>query len=490
MSSVSVAAVDLGASSGRVMVGRAGADELSLTEASRFANTPVEVRGTLHWDALALFRGVLDGLRRAGRLEPGLASIGIDSWAVDFGLLDADGHLLGNPVHHRDRRTEGVEAAVLDLVPAQELYETTGLQQLPINTLYQLVAAAGSAQLRAAATLLMIPDLLTYWLTGEIGAEATNASTTQLYDIRTRTWARDLMRRVGVPDRIFPELRGPGDVAGRLLPRVVEQTRVTGPVPVTSVGSHDTASAVVGVPARGDRFAYVSCGTWSLVGLELDAPVLSEASRLANFTNEGGVDGRIRYLRNVMGLWLLQESVRAWESDGSTIDLDAVLRDAAGVLPAFGALIDPDDLAFLPPGDMPARIAEVCRRTGQTPPAGPAETTRCILDSLAVAYRRTLRHAQDLSGHAADVVHIVGGGVRNGLLCQLTADACGLPVLAGPVEAASFGNVLVQARALGAVGGELEDLRGLIARTQQVRRYEPAGDPSAWASAERRAFGD
>jgi len=488
MSSVSVAAVDLGASSGRVMVGRAGADELSLTEAFRFPNTPVEVRGTLHWDALALFRGVLDGLREAGRREPDLASIGIDSWAVDYGLLDADGHLLGNPVHHRDRRTEGVETAVLDLVPAQELYETTGLQQLPINTLYQLVATAGSAQLRAAATLLLIPDLLTYWLTGKIGAETTNASTTQLYDVRARTWACDLMRRVGVPDQIFPELRGPGDPAGRLLPRVVEQTRVAGPVPVTAVGSHDTASAVVGVPARGDRFAYVSCGTWSLVGLELDAPVLSEASRLANFTNEGGVDGRIRYLRNVMGLWLLQESVRAWEADGSTIDLGRLLRDAAQ-LSAFGALIDPDDAAFLPPGDMPARIAEACRETGQTPPAGPAETTRCILDSLAVAYRRTLRQAQELSGQTAEVVHIVGGGARNALLCQLTADACRLPVLAGPVEAASLGNVVVQARALGAVGGGLEELRTLIARTHDVVRYEPAGDEAAWASAERRAFG-
>jgi rhamnulokinase len=483
-----VAAVDLGAASGRVMVGRVGPDELRLAEAYRFPNVPVEVRGTLHWDILALHGGVVEGLRVAAREAPGLASVGIDSWGVDYGLLDADGRLLGNPVHHRDRRTDGVMATVAERVPDQELYETTGLQQLPINTLYQLVAATGTAELESARTFLMIPDLLAYWLTGQVGAEATNASTTQLYDVRSRTWARDLIRRIGIPDRIFPALREPGDSVATLLPRVVEQVGLPAPVPVTAVGSHDTASAVVGVPARDDRFAYISCGTWSLVGLELDAPVLSDASRRANFTNEGGVDGRIRYLRNVMGLWLLQESVRTWEAGGSSIDLGRLLHEAAEV-PAFGALVDPDDPAFLPPGDMPTRIRQVCLRTGQTPPTTAAQTSRCILDSLAVAYRRTLREAQELSGREVDTVHLVGGGVHNTLLCQLTADACGLPVLAGPVEAASLGNVLVQARAADAVAGGLEELRDLVARTHQVVRYEPAGDPSAWASAERRAFG-
>lgn len=485
---VAVAAVDLGASSGRVMVGRVGDGELSLTEAYRFPNDPVEVGGTLHWDILALYRGVVDGLRAAGRRSPDLASVGIDSWAVDYGLLDADGALLGNPVHHRDRRTEGVMAKVLDLVPGDELYQTTGLQQLPINTLYQLVAAAGSDQLRAARTLLMIPDLLSYWLTGEIGAEATNASTTQLYDVRERGWACDLMRRIGIPDRIFPELRQPGDPAGRLLPRVVEQTQLDRPLPVTAVGSHDTASAVVGVPARGDHFAYISCGTWSLVGLELDDPVLSETSRRANFTNEGGIDGRIRYLRNVMGLWLLQESIRTWDAAGTSIDLDALLAEAARV-PAFTALVDPDDPSFLPPGDMPARIADVCQQTEQPVPRTPAETTRCVLDSLAVAFRRTVRQACELAGQDVDVVHIVGGGVHNGLLCQLTADACGRPVLAGPVEATSLGNVLVQARSLGAVGGDLGELRALIARTHELIGYEPSGEETAWTAAERRVYG-
>ena len=487
-SAVDVAAVDLGASSGRVMVGRAGPGELRLAEAYRFPNTPVEAGGTLYWDILALFRGLLDGLREAGRTGPKPASIGIDSWGVDYGLLDSDGRLLGNPVHHRDRRTEGVLGTVLERVPAPQLYATTGLQQMPINTLYQLVAASGSAQLEAAQTLLMIPDLLTYWLTGEVGVEATNASTTQLLDVHSRTWAHGLIDRVGIPRRIFPELRQPGDPAGTLAPAVAEQARLDRSTPVTTVGSHDTASAVVGVPARGDRFAYISCGTWSLVGLELDAPVLSEESRLANFTNEGGVDGRIRYLRNVMGLWLLQESIRRWEEAGDTVDLAELLAAAARV-PAFSALINAEDPAFLSPGDMPARIRQACEQTGQTPPRTPPEYVRCILDSLAVAYRRTVRRAQELAGHEVEVVHVVGGGVRNALLCQLTADACGLPVLAGPVEATALGNVLVQARALGAVEGTLDDLRTLIASTQEVVRYEPSGNEAEWARAEERVYG-
>ena len=483
-----VAAVDLGASSGRVMIGRVRHDRLELEEAHRFANVPVEVGGVLQWDIRTLFQGVLDGLRAAGRRAPELAGVGIDTWAVDYGLLDADGTLLGNPVHYRDRRTDGVMDKVLDIIPADELYETTGIQQLPINTIYQLVAAADTPELRAARTLLLIPDLLAYWLTGEIGAEATNASTTQLYDVRSRTWAQDLIDRLGIPDRIFPALREPGSPIGRLLPSIVEQTKLPRALPVTAVGSHDTASAVVGVPARGRRFGYISCGTWSLVGLELDRPVLTEASRRANFTNEGGVDGRIRYLHNVMGLWLLQESTRTWESAGDVVDLESLLREAVHVS-AFRSLVDPNDPTFLPPGDLPARIANACRSSGQPIPQRPAEVVRCILDSLAVAFRRTLRQAQQLSDHEIDVVHIVGGGARNALLCQLTADACGLPVSAGPVEAAALGNVLVQARALGAVESGLDALRTLVVDTQEIRRYEPNGDAAAWADAERRVYG-
>ncbi len=443
-----VAAADLGAASGRVIVGEVGAGTLELRECHRFPNRPVRTAGTLHWDILALYQGVLDGLRAAGPVD----GIGIDSWAVDYGLLDADGALLGNPVHYRDERTAGAKDN-LERLGARELYATTGLQFLPFNTIHQLAA---EPRLALAHRLLLIPDLLAYWLTGEQGAEVTNASTTQLLDVRTRTWATGLMSKIGAAPALFPALREPGEVIGS-----------TGDgTPVIAVGSHDTASAVVGVPADHDRFAYISCGTWSLVGVELEQPVLTEASRKANFTNELGVDGTVRYLRNVMGLWLLQECVREWGADTASL-----LAEAA-TLPR-GAVIDPDDPVFLPPGDMPARIVAVCERTGQPVPRDPAAIVRCIVDSLADAHRRAVEDAQTLSGKAVDVVHVVGGGARNALLCQLTADACGLPVVAGPVEATAIGNVLVQARALGALNGDLNRLRALIRATQPVTRYQP-----------------
>lgn len=485
MTVVDVAAVDLGASSGRVIVGRADGDRLDLTEVHRFENVPVSCGGTLHWDILALYRGVLEGLRSAGRHTSALASVGVDAWAVDFGLLDADGRLLGNPVHYRDRRTDGMLDKVTAEVPAAEIYRTTGVQFLPFNTIYQLAAVAGTAQLAAADKLLLIPDLITYWLTGEIGAEVTNASTTQLLDAESGRWASDLMRRLGIRPGLFPTLSSPGDPIGRLVPDASEATGLGGSVTVTAVGSHDTASAIVGIPARNERFGYVSCGTWSLVGVELPRPILTPESQAANFTNEAGIDGTVRYLRNVMGLWLLQESLRTWRTAGLPSDLDVLLRQAATV-PAFTAVIDPDDPAFLPPGDMPARIADACRSLGQRAPQNPAETVRCILDSLALAYRRALTDAQRLSGREVEVVHVVGGGVRNELLCQLTADACGLPVEAGPVEAGALGNVLVQARALGAVGSDLAAIRSLLRTTQEIRRYEPSGSAAAWAAAERR----
>ncbi|MEH1168706.1 rhamnulokinase family protein [Micromonospora sp. CPCC 205539] len=470
---VRVAAVDLGASSGRVMHAQVGPGTLELTEAHRFRNEPVRLGGTLHWDVLALYRGVLDGLRAAGPV----ASIGVDTWAVDYGLLDATGALLGNPVHYRDGRTDGVGDRVAKQVGRRRLYTTTGLQHLPFNTLYQLVAAAGTPQVAIAHRLLLIPDLIAYWLTGEIGAEITNASTTQLYDLRRRAWATDLMADAGIRSDLFPPLREPGTRIGPVLPAL----GLPGDPAVVAVGSHDTASAVVGVPATGDHFAYISCGTWSLVGVELESPVLSEASRLANFTNEAGVDGTIRYLRNVMGLWPLQESLRAWGSP----DLPVLLREAARE-PAYRCVVDLDDPAFLPPGDMPARIVDACRRTGEPVPVTPAATVRCILDSLALAHRRAVHQAQLLSDRHVDAVHIVGGGARNDLLCQLTADACGLPVLAGPVEATALGNVLVQARALGVLGGDLPALRAVLRATQKVVRFEPSGAGTAWRAAARR----
>ncbi|MFD0035850.1 rhamnulokinase [Streptomyces sp. NPDC055059] len=476
------AAVDLGASSGRVMVGRVGPGTLALAEAHRFPNRPVRLPEGLRWDVLGLYAGVLDGLRAAGATAgERIASVGIDSWAVDYGLLDADGALLGHPVHYRDGRTEGVAEKVWASVPAAELYTATGLQYAPFNTLYQLVAAQGSARLAAARRLLLIPDLISYWLTGELGTEVTNASTTQLIDPRTGDWAFSVAERLGVDLGLFPPLRRPGDPAGQLLPEVLEETGLAGPVPVTAVGSHDTASAVAAVPAvPGERFAYICTGTWSLAGLELDAPVLSEASRTANFTNELGLDGTVRYLRNIMGLWLLQECLRAW----GDAELGALLREAADVAP-LRSVVDAGDAVFLAPGRMPERIAEACRTTGQPVPRTRAETTRCILDSLALAHRRATADAARLADHPVDVVHIVGGGARNAQLCQLTADACGLPVVAGPAEAAALGNVLVQARAHGLVGDRAA-IRGLLARTQPLTRYEPRGNHTAWRAAERR----
>jgi rhamnulokinase len=456
------AAVDLGASSGRVMVGRVGPGRLGLTPVNRFANEPVRAGGTLHWDILSLYRGVLDGLRAAGPVR----SIGIDSWAVDYGLIDATGALLGNPVHYRDGRTDGVPERVAGILDEAEMYARTGLQKQPFNTVYQLVAAAGSPQLEIADKLLLIPDLLAYWLTGEVGTEYTNASTTGLVDVHKRDWSPDVVGALGIRAELLPPIRQPGSVIGR-----------HGGVPVVAVGSHDTASAVVGVPAESPNFAYISCGTWSLVGVELDAPVLGEASRLANFTNEGGVDGTVRYLRNVMGLWPLQECMREW----GTRDITALLRSAAAE-PAFAAVVDLNDPVFLPPGDMTGRLT---RAAGLPGDAAPARIARCILDSLALAHRRAVRQVQELSGRHVDAVHVVGGGALNELLCRLTADACELPVLAGPVEATALGNVLVQLRATGELAS-LAQLREVALASFDPVAHEPAPDRDAAEATYRR----
>ena len=471
MTGVTVAAVDLGASGGRVMAGQVSDSGITLHEVHRFPNEPVAAGGTLYWDILRLYADVRHGLGLTARQFP-LASAGIDSWGVDFGLLDASGALLGNPVHYRDARTTGVPARVHAAVPAAELYAATGIQQLPFNTIYQLAAAP---TLPHAATMLLIPDLLAYWLTGVPGAEITNASTTSLLEVRAQAWATEVIEKAGLPSRIFPPLRHPGEIIGP----VTEPNGPGSPLPVIAVASHDTASAVAAVPAAGPDFAYISSGTWSLAGMELDAPVLTAASRAANFTNEAGVDQTIRYLRNLTGLWLLQQSVRGWPG----ASLDDLLAEAARV-PRLRFVIDPDDPVFVPPGDMPGRIAAWLAGRGEAVPAGPAETVRCILDSLALAYWRAIAEAQSLSGRHADVVHIVGGGARNALLCQLTADATGLPVIAGPAEATCFGNVLVQARALGAAPGDLAGMRALIRSTQPLRSFTPTRDSTrAWAEA-------
>lgn len=485
-----VVAVDLGATSGRVMAAEVGPDTLALTEVHRFPNAPLRVGDSLRWDVGRIHREVLAGLGLAAASGP-VHGIGIDSWAVDHGLLDAEGHLLEDPYCYRDSRTDGVAARVLDKVDAAELYERTGVQQLPFNTIYQLVAAAGTPELEDAATLLLLPDLLGYWLTGAPGAEHTNASTTGLYDVRGRAWARDLADRVGIPSAILPPLREPGDPVGTLLPNVAAAVGLGTDVPVIAVGSHDTASAVVAVPLGEQPAAYISSGTWSLVGLELDEPVLTDDARLADFTNEGGVDGTIRFLKNVMGLWVLSECLRAWAEDGvAGADLASLLRWAP-VAPALRTVVDINDPRLLPPGTpgdaMPDRVARLAREAGEPVPSTPVEATRCILDSLALAYRRQVRTAAGLAGREVEVVHVVGGGSRNGFLCQLTANACGLPVLAGPAEASALGNVLVQARTLGADLPDLAAMRGLVRRTHELVRYEPRSGLD-WDGAESRAF--
>jgi rhamnulokinase len=470
MNEVRVVAVDLGASSGRVMIARVGVepDVLDLEEVHRFPNGGLRADdGSLHWDIERIHREMLVGLRRAGELGP-VDGIGIDSWAVDYGLLDAQDRLLGAPYSYRDERTDGVAARVVDEVGATELYDTAGLQQLPFNTLYQLLAEEGS-RLEQAQTLLLLPDLLGFWLTGKKGAERTNASTTQFLDATSREWATGLLERLGLPTRILPRLREPGEVIGTLLPGVAAEVGLPVDVPVIAVGSHDTASAVVGVPAQATDFAYVSSGTWSLVGLELPGPVLTDEARRADFTNEGGVDGTTRFLTNVMGLWVLSECVRAWREDGvPDTDLPTLLAGASS-LPGSASVIDIDHPSLLPPGDMPGRLARLTGRSGT-----PVETTRLVLDSLAEAYRRAVETASGLAGVSPSVIHVVGGGSENRLLCQLTADACRLPVVAGPKEAAALGNVLVQARALGVALGDLGKMRGLIRRTQSLTRYEPS----------------
>lgn len=454
------------------MVGRVSPSELELTEIHRFPNEPVRLSDGLHWDILRLYREVLTGLREATRVADDLVSIGVDSWGVDYGLVDADGSLLGNPHHYRDDRTGPSVEAVHAIVPPAELYQRTGLQVLPFNTIYQLAAARGTSVFELARTMLLIPDLLGYWLSGVRVSEVTIASTTGLLDVHRRTWDDELAVSLAFPRSLFATLGTPGEVIGPLQDDVRREVGASAATRLTLVGSHDTASAVVGVPAAASDFAYIACGTWSLVGVELDHAVLTEESREANFTNEGGVDDRIRYLRNVMGLWLLQESLRTWELQGTPEQLPGLLI-AAAELPAGGPVFDPDDPSFLPPGDMPARIAAACRRVDQPVPATRAGLVRAVLDSLAAAYGRAVRDAARLSGRSIEVVHVVGGGARNSLLCQLTADACELPVLAGPVEATALGNALVQARAGGLLAGDLETLRALVRSTQDIRRYEP-----------------
>jgi rhamnulokinase len=458
---VTVAAVDLGASSGRVVVGRVGTDTLEIETVARFPNGPVERADGLHWDLPALLDHSLAGLRAAGPV----VSIAVDAWAVDYGLLRG-GELLDLPWSYRDgRTTAGVQTVHARMGP-EELYRRTGLQFLPFNTIYQLAA---EQRLAEAEQLLLVPDLVTYWLTARAVCERTNASTTGLLHVHTREWDPELLALVGVEPRQLPELVDPGTVVGETL------LNGHGGTPVVTVGSHDTASAVVSVPMTEPDAAYISCGTWGLVGVELDHPVVTEEARAANFTNEGGVDERVRFLTNVMGTWLLSETLRSW----GTEELSTLL-DLAAAYQGPEVVFDVQDARFTAPnefgpGDMPSRIADWCREHDVRPPDGRVALVRSIVASLAAGFATAVERAATLSGRDVRRVHVVGGGAQNTLLCRLLADRLGLPVLAGPVEATALGNVLVQARAHGTLSGTLEDLRALVARTQPIIVHEPHG---------------
>ncbi len=463
-------AIDIGASGGRVMAGvvhTGGSVELHAVH--RFRNGASRRDGHLRWDLTALLGEVRTGLAALAAAHPGVTSIGIDTWSVDYALLDASGNLLAEPISYRDDRTATVIPSVDAVVSRQRQYAVNGLQHLPFTTLYQLAAERESPNSlwHRAAHVVLLPDVIAHELTGVLRTEVTNASTTGLLDACTGSWSAELFEALGLPADRFPELEAPGAVRGEIRSEVLADTGLRAGTVVTTVGSHDTASAVVGVPAVGRDIAYVSSGTWSLVGVELEAPVLTEASRAANFTNEHGVDARIRYLRNVGGLWLLQECLREWGSPpGASPELAALLAEASRLPP--GPLIDVDDESFIAPGDMPNRIA---RAAGGT--LARAGIVRCIVDSLADAYARTVTAAARLSGRRVGAVHVVGGGSQNELLCRAAARSTGLPVIAGPVEATALGNVLIQARTHGAAPASLEELRAGLAATQSLRRYEP-----------------
>lgn len=456
------AAVDLGASSGRVMAGIVSPEGIRLEEVHRFGNGPVHRDGHLHWDLETLWAETLTGLQLLVERWPQVRSIGIDTWAVDYGLVDAAGRLARDPYCYRDSRTDAVIDRVHTAIGRDRLYAVNGLQFLPFNTVYQLASEPDEVR-HGDRTMLLVPDLLAHRLTGARVAEITNASTTGLLDATTRTWSDEVRQAIDLDPAVLPPLVEPGTTIGTVQPGLGLPA-----VPVVAVGSHDTASAVVGVPGVGEHWAYVSSGTWSLVGVELPAPVLSDASREANFTNEGGVDGTVRYLRNVGGLWLLEQCRAEWGSGAPGL---SELITAAGNLAPGGPTVDVDDPEFIAPGSMPARITAAVERSGRSLPSDPVVITRCILDSLALAYARTIDRAAALTGRTIEVVHIVGGGAQNAVLCQLTADATGRDVLAGPVEATALGNIAIQARAAGAAPADLAGVRALIARSARITRY-------------------
>jgi rhamnulokinase len=471
-------AIDLGAESGRGVLGLFDGEQLRLEIVHRFPNGPVQTLETMHWDVLRLYSEMLATLRRCAAEHGGIDSLGVDTWGVDFALLGRGGSLLGNPRHYRDPHTEGIMEAAFARVPREEIFRRTGLQFMRFNTLFQLIALQRdrSPLLDVAETMLMVPDLFHYFFTGIKVNELTDVSTTQLYDPREKGWSYQLMKEFGLPGHILGTIVAPGTALGPLRSQIAAETGIN-PVPVIAPASHDTGSAVAAVPAQGNSWAYISSGTWSLMGVEITAPLINEKTLQFNFTNEGGVNGTIRLLKNIMGLWLVQECRRAWERAGRIHGYEELAR-LAQAAPPFASLIDPDHGSFILPANMPAAIADFCRRARQPVPVEAGAVIRCAVESLALRYRWVLERLEELVGRRLDVIHVVGGGSQNKLLCQLTADACDRPVLAGPVEATAIGNVLLQAIGLRLLGS-VADGREVVRRSFELTTYDPQ-DPQAW----------
>jgi rhamnulokinase len=479
------AAIDLGASSARLFAGRIDGGRLVASEVTRVPNGPVRLPDGWHWDVLRIHQGMLEGLAELSRqVDGGPMWVGIDGWGVDYGLLDRAGRLLGLPFHYRDERTAGYLTLAHERIGERRVYEATGIQEMEINTLFQLMAERKSTAYAGAAQLLMVPDLMAYFLTGISRFERTNASTTQLVDVRTGELVEWMARALDLRQELFAPPVQPGEMIGAVLAEVAASVQLRSPISVVAVASHDTASAVLAVPAAVDDFAYIVSGTWSLVGFELDHPVIDEASRQANFSNEIGIDNTVRFLRNAMGLWMLQECERAWARAGEAVHLGELLAEAAR-RPAFVSLVQTADAEFARPGDMPARVRAACAKLGEPVPEGDAELVRCILDSIALAIADTLEAAERCAHRHAAVVHVVGGGVANDLLLNLIAAATGVEVVAGPVEASAIGNLLVQLRTAGLVG-DRKEMRALVASSFPLKRIAPDPDLRRLAEKARR----
>lgn len=479
MKNLKTLAIDLGASGGRGIVGSFDGKKIDLKENHRFTNDPVMVNGRFTWDILRIFHEIKNSIRKTALDGDNVKTIGIDTWGVDYGFIDRHGRMIGNPTHYRDTRTDGIGAYVEKFIPLSEIYAETGIQSMDFNTIYQLAAEKRDNPeiFDLADKMLFTPDLIDYFLTGVAKTEYTIASTGAILNAESRKYAYDLLSKLGIPERIFEDIVPPAYNLGKLLPQVREEVGGVD-ADVVKVASHDTASAVLAVPAKSKDFVYISSGTWSLMGMELASPLINEKTRTLNYTNEGGVNDTIRFLKNIMGLWILQESRRQWMREGKEYSFSELTVLASEAKP-LASIINPDDKLFATQGNMPKRIAQYCERTGQHIPESVGETVRCILDSLALRYRYTVNDLEQLSGKKISSINVVGGGTQNALLCQLTADACGLPVCAGPVEATAIGNILVQLMSLGEVKS-ISEAREIVSASFDTVSYEPKKETDMW----------